>query len=297
MNLYVATLPRGRMSPGLAQHGCVTAMPNQYKHPAFTLIELLVVISLIAMLIGILLPALGAARESARGAVCKSNVRQMALALTIYATEQRDMLVPLYQPQPGEIRPQHWFGQERIMDGERDIVKSESPLAPYFGGDIVDGMQCPSFPSDSGSFVYKFKTLSAHYGYNVGLAGWPHTMTPFADPEDRRPTRRVIEVKNPTKTIAFADAVHTDGFATDANGDPAFYEPHYVGAEESPNGDVGGHAHLRHSDSTTNVAWIDGHVSSFEPEGRIIREIEGHKYQILDDQDGTDSVFGFPTDG
>ena len=54
---------------------------------AFTLIELLVVISIIALLVGILLPALGAARKTAMGMKCLSNQRQIALAHSSYAAD------------------------------------------------------------------------------------------------------------------------------------------------------------------------------------------------------------------
>ena len=62
----------------------------------FTLIELLVVISIIALLIGILLPALGAARESAKNAVCKSNQRQIGIAWTVYADSFKEFYPPSY---------------------------------------------------------------------------------------------------------------------------------------------------------------------------------------------------------
>ncbi|MCC6675820.1 MAG: prepilin-type N-terminal cleavage/methylation domain-containing protein [Phycisphaerales bacterium] len=70
-------------------------MPNRR---AFTLIELLVVIAIIALLIAILLPALGQARASGKTTVCLSQMRQLAIAWTNYAGESKDVLVPCRAP-------------------------------------------------------------------------------------------------------------------------------------------------------------------------------------------------------
>lgn len=61
----------------------------------FTLIELLVVISIISLLISILLPALGAARESGRAIKCATNLKQIGVAVTAYAVDFGDYMPPV----------------------------------------------------------------------------------------------------------------------------------------------------------------------------------------------------------
>jgi prepilin-type N-terminal cleavage/methylation domain-containing protein len=62
----------------------------------FTLIELLVVISVIALLVGILLPALGAARSSARAVRCGANLRQIGIASEMYGSTFKEVILPVY---------------------------------------------------------------------------------------------------------------------------------------------------------------------------------------------------------
>src|SRR5690242_17534102 len=68
---------------------------------AFTLVELLVVIAIIAVLLAILLPVLSGAREYARQAKCASNMRQIVLAMLMYANDNEGTLpIPGMPPRP-----------------------------------------------------------------------------------------------------------------------------------------------------------------------------------------------------
>ena len=144
---------------------------RDYQMVCFTLIELLVVIAIIAILAGMLLPALNSARGKAREISCKSQLKQLGYNWNFYAGNYKDYVLPAFS-NPGD-RP--W--QDRLSIKETDAGFGKQPLNPY--GTHVDCrtrnssqmakmFACPAMEKQ-GSIYNSNDWGELSYGYNIYL--------------------------------------------------------------------------------------------------------------------------------
>ena len=202
----------------------------------FTLIELLVVISIIALLIAILLPALGAARRAAQNVQCQSNLRNLITTVNAFSADNRDR-VP--EPRTNGTGDHATGTLQEYLD------------VPYATGIWV----CPSHED------FEFNAAStSSYGYNLQYLAraTPYVAYPYTGYNgiDQLGLSQSI-ISNPTATLVYADH----------KGDGDLYTYIKRPGDTSTNNGIGTFA-TRHAE-TGNVAFVDGHIT---PENEDIND-------------------------
>lgn len=170
----------------------------------FTLIELLVVIAIIGILAALLLPALTSAKSSARSAKCKSNLRQIGLAMQMYVHD--NAFYPLIGSVFSPAKPQgaKWYDDLNPYTGQQHWT-NDLYTCPSFKGFVFDGrVDRNVIYLSGGSYGFNVGTTDQSGIYRFGLAGkfrgpGEITQTPIAE----------NEVRNPSDMIAVADSYST----------------------------------------------------------------------------------------
>lgn len=244
------------------------------RESAFTLIEMLISIAIVALLIGLLIPALSHARESGRASVCASNLRQLHLANDLYAQDHADRFAPGAADMLANLN--RWHGA-RSSPGEA-FTPEGGALTPYLDDSTPARVSslavrsCPSAVLSAG-----FERSAGGYGYNNAFVGADRSPSPGADPSsqlwhlntDRLGAPR-SRFQDPVRTISLADAALAVGAAgADGQGliEYSFAEPRFwpdFGPPARPDPSI----HFRHGQKdgstragTASVAWLDGHIS------------------------------------
>ncbi|HZL37972.1 MAG TPA: DUF1559 domain-containing protein [Tepidisphaeraceae bacterium] len=108
---------------------------------AFTLVELLVVIGIIAVLISLLMPALNRARENAKQVKCASNLRQLGLAMQMYANDNHDWF-PFSASRGAGHQAEDWIWWQTGQDLDQSAIAKY--LGGKKGGTLEAILRCPS---------------------------------------------------------------------------------------------------------------------------------------------------------
>ncbi len=124
---------------------------------AFTLVELLVVIGIIALLVGILLPALGKARAAAANVACKSNLKQIQTASMMYSNDWKNVITKDRWTDAAGNDIQIWYNSLRPYFGKKAVDPNSSTSGStssnpngIFSADGTKLIVCPADPTQGG---------------------------------------------------------------------------------------------------------------------------------------------------
>ncbi len=240
-------------------------MHHLQKQKAFTLIELLVVISIIALLIAILLPALGAARESARGITCASTLRQFGIVNAIYQNDHKQWNVPGEFSSSSLPTTRDWYANPDFYFGlglpRRDSWDSPgfSVFRKIFNFGNYGNLNCPSKTIEDTTFPNR---IDRSYGVNYdGYTGDAGGYAPNPGNGRNHDTgyikgHTIDELKSPSEAYFFMDGNSRNLNRT--NSTEAIWQ---TNGESTA---FGSRALYRHNESA-NVSFYDGHAERRDP--------------------------------